>query len=233
MNETCCIRAKGILFDLDGTLVDTAPDFLHCINLLRQNENRPLLLMETLRPVISNGAQAMIEQSFPEHCEADRNRLKTQFLALYAENIGNHSTVFPTLNTLLDLLDEQNTPWGVVTNKPMHFTEPLLAKLGLLNRCSAVICPDHVTHSKPDPEGLLLACQQLQLTSKECIYIGDHRRDIEAGINAEMKTIGALYGYIDEKDNPKLWSADYLASTPDDILNWLYHNNAQGQQNHV
>lgn len=217
----------AIFFDLDGTLVDTAPDFLYAINTLRTKEHLTPMTMLQLKGAVSNGAKAMIALAFSDKHTEEQDILREEFLAFYQQNVGMKSRLFKDMHTLLKWTIDQNIPWGVVTNKPWCYTEPLLEQLGLSEQCRVAICPDHIKQTKPDPEGLLKACQQLSVNPENCVFVGDHYRDIAAGINANMQTIGALYGYIDEQENTNDWSADYLAESPTDILNWLLQHNEQ------
>lgn len=215
-------QRAGVFFDLDGTLVDTAPDFHLAINRLRQEENLPELSLAEFRTVVSEGSVAMISAAFqhiddPQGLESLRQRL----LAFYLDNIATHSRLFDGMSETLSWLDNNHIPWGIVTNKPWLYTNPLLAALELSERSHCIICPDHVSQTKPDPEGLLAACQQSDTTPELSIYVGDHRRDIEAGQNAGMTTVGAAYGYLHPDETPESWQADFLTSTPTAILPWL------------
>lgn len=213
---------QAVFFDLDGTLVDTAPDFLLAINKLRLEEGLETLPMEQLRQVVSNGSASMIEASFavsPESKEFES--LRQRLLDYYLEDIATHSELFPAMANLLHWLETEQIAWGIVTNKPWRYTEPLLQRLKLSERTASVVCPDHVANNKPDPEGLWLAAQQANAAPNQCIYVGDHLRDIQAGKNAGMRTITALYGYLDGTDQPAEWNADFMAESPAAILNWL------------
>jgi phosphoglycolate phosphatase len=212
-------KPDAVLFDLDGTLLDTAPDFHWVINTLLATHNREPIDYHALRKHVSEGSIAMIKAAFhrPEDCEMHAE-LQQQMLTLYAEHSGTDSQLFPGINTLLDSLEDANIPWGIVTNKPERFTLPTLATFKLLDRSQSTICPEHVQHTKPHPESLLLACRQLRAAPENSIYIGDHVRDIEAGKRANMFTIAALYGYIKETEQPKNWKADYYVEDVDGIL---------------
>lgn len=218
---------EAIFFDLDGTLVDTAPDFLYAINTLRHTEQLSPMTMMELRGTVSDGAKAMINLAFSDKTLEEQDNLRQEFLTFYQNNVAAKSYLFEGMSTLLSWAKEQNIPWGVVTNKPWCYTELLLERLGLSESCAVTICPDHIQQSKPNPEGLLKACQQLRKSPEHCIYVGDHHRDIAAGINAKMQTIGALYGYINDQEDANNWSADYLAESPTDILNWLLQRHKQ------
>ncbi|WP_211828605.1 HAD family hydrolase [Kistimonas asteriae] len=218
---------NAVLFDLDGTLLDTADDFIHVLNAMLAEDNRPPLPSPIIRANVSNGSRAMVTlaygltESAPDFT-AYRNRFLERY-ALHIEDLQRAST--PSLYTgipeLLTAIEAHNLPWGIVTNKPRHLAEPLLEQLQLGRRSSALVCPDDVRRSKPDPESLWLACEQLDCEASRCIYIGDHKRDIDAGRSAGMTTIAALYGFIPDTDDPLDWAADYNAEQPDHILEWL------------
>ena len=203
-------RPTAILFDLDGTLIDTAPDF-HCvINQLLIEEQRPTVSYEFLRHYVSNGARAMVEAAFnATENTTDFDRLHAQMLELYLQHLDVESQLFPGLENCLAWLEELDIPWGVVTNKPELYTTPLMRGLGLINNASCIICPDHVSEKKPHPESLFLACQQINCAPEQAVYVGDHIRDIEAGRRAGMLTIGATYGYLNQQEDPHSWQADH------------------------
>ena len=169
--------------------------------------------------MVSDGARAMVSlaldmpQDHPEF-EARRQR----FLDLYAEDLGFATAPFPGIQSLLTALAESGRRWGISTNKPSYLAEPLMQRIGLAPPAASLVCPDHVSRPKPDPEPLLLNCEQLACEVHEVIYIGDHRRDIEAGRAAGMYTIAAAYGYIHAEDDPHEWGADTVADTPQALL---------------
>ena len=217
----------SVLFDLDGTLLDTATDFFGAINRLRKEEGLPDGDYKSIRHTASNGAAALIDLNFQVDRNSDKFReLHQRLLRHYEKHIADTTLLFEGLDTLLNWLDNQKIKWGIVTNKPDRFTTPLLQQLELYDRCATVVCPDHVTHSKPHPEPLLLACRQLNTLPSETIYIGDHYRDIEAGQRAGMRTISALYGYLSPEDKPEEWNATFSAASPADILEWLQRQNS-------
>ena len=207
----------AVLFDLDGTLIDTAPDFIRCLNQLRQQHGMPALPAEQIRRSVSNGARAMIRVGFglePEHEGYPEKH--TAFLDLYELGVAVETTLFPGMDVLLSSLESRGIPWGIVTNKPARFAVPLIEALDLAQRCAALICPDHVAERKPHPESLLLACRQIQVEPIKSVYVGDHERDIEAGRNAGMHTIAVRYGYIEQPETVDLWQADRIADTVSD-----------------
>lgn len=213
---------SAVLFDLDGTLIDTAPDFIRCLNELRQQHGLPALPAEHIRQSVSNGARAMVKVGFglePEH--PDYTGKHTAFLDLYEAGVAVETCLFDGMETLLQSLENRRIPWGIVTNKPVRFAAPLVQALGLDERCASLICPDHVVQRKPDPEPLFLACQQIGADPARAVYVGDHERDIESGRNAGMKTIAVRYGYIEEPETVDLWQADIIADTVIDLAKLL------------
>jgi len=211
----------AVLFDLDGTLVDTAPDFISVVNLLRQEENLSPLGDDAIRKQVSNGARALITLAFElKEGETGFDAMRQRLLDLYIKNLSVKSCLFEGGDKLLAFLEDNNIPWGIATNKPSLYAVPLIKDLGL--NCGSLICPDHVTRSKPDPEALHKAAAELNVLSDRCLYVGDHRRDIEAGKNAGMKTVAALYGYIDDNDSPTDWQADYNINSMTEIESILF-----------
>lgn len=209
-----------ILFDLDGTLLDTSYDFAYALNQTCRDFNQPPMRYQDIRKVVSQGGLAMTQLAFPQ-AEGDALEERRQhFLKVYFDNIDNQTQLFPGLEPGLNRLAENNIPWGIVTNKPTWLTEKLLAKLSFPSQPLSVICGDTLSVRKPHPDPLLLAAKQCQVAPDHCLYIGDHPRDIEAGINAGMKTASALFGYLpeqnaNESENP--WPADFHFETPFEI----------------
>lgn len=204
-------KPAAVLFDLDGTLIDTAPDFHAVINqLLSENQRQPVSY-DFLRRYVSNGARAMVCAAFDisEHSPGF-SELHQRMLDLYLQHLNVDTRPFPGITALLSWFGELNIPWGVVTNKPELYTTPVMQGLNLQPAASSIICPDHVTDKKPHPESLHLACQQIGVNADQCIYIGDHQRDIEAGRRAGMRTIAVSYGYIDEGEDINRWQSDHL-----------------------
>lgn len=209
------LSVAAILFDLDGTLVDTAPDFIRVLNQVRQEEGLTPLPHALIRDQVSNGARALIRLGFNiEEGDSQHCRLLNRLLKLYSEGLAQESCLFADLGDFLDALDARRIPWGVVTNKPSIYTFPLLQQLGLLARCGAVICPDHVTHKKPHAEPTLKACEQIGVDPTKSWYVGDHVRDIESGRNAGCKTIAAAWGYLSADENINGWQPDFIFNTP-------------------
>jgi phosphoglycolate phosphatase len=202
----------GIFFDLDGTLVDTAPDMVAVLTSLQQDNGGTPVPYGLARASVSHGAAGLIKLGFPAAVEHERNRLLQEFLDRYEQAICIDSALFPGMPELLALLESHGRPWGVVTNKPERMTEPLLRKLGLSERMACVVSGDTLPQRKPHPAPLLLACERSGVEPGRSIYVGDDARDIMAGRAAGMTTIAATYGYIVAEDNPQLWEADYIAA---------------------
>lgn len=216
------IRPNAVLFDLDGTLIDTAPDFVRCLNAVRERYNLPHLPEPEIREAVSDGARAMIQVGFglsPD--DEDYFDRHSEFLDLYESEVAVETRLFPKMDAVLAWLEEKRIPWGIVTNKPRRFSVPLLHALDLSDRCDTLICPDDVTERKPHPESLLLATELLNVEPKNCIYIGDHVRDIEAGRRAGMTTIAARYGYVRHPGSIKDWQADYIVDSAGHLLDLL------------
>lgn len=227
-----------VFFDLDGTLLDTAPDFAHALNKLRAKINLPPLSPEVIRPAVSEGVSHLINVSFElksGHPQSESLRTKTHdaespcanmldadslcadFLKLYEQDICRFTQPFPGILILLNNLEKQHIPWGIVTNKPAYLTNPLLNKLSLKDRAACVVSGDTTPHKKPHPAPLFYACNVLNVPPEDCIYIGDAARDIEAGQAAGMTTIGALFGYITDIQAAKQWGADHYVHTVEEL----------------
>lgn len=212
MNST---TPKAVLFDLDGTLLDTAPDFIRTLNQLRVDYGMAELPNDLIRSQVSNGARALIQLGFGlQEGDPGFDDYLTTFLDRYLAALAVETRLFDDLDGVLVELEQRRIPWGVVTNKPSRYTDPLMHELALATRCAVSICPDHVQHRKPHPEPVLLACQRLEIAPSDTWYIGDHARDIEAGRRAGCTTVGVLWGYLDAQENPRDWGADHLISSP-------------------
>ena len=211
-----------VLFDLDGTLADTGPDLADALNVVLAERNQPTLPYDRVRPHVSHGANAMLKLGFgltPDH--DGFLPLRERFLAIYRDNIARHTRLFPGMDTVLDTLEARQLRWGVVTNKPGWLTEPLMRELGLAHRAACIVSGDTTANRKPHPEPMLYACRVTASLAPQCLYIGDARRDIEAGRRAGMATLAALFGYIGEDDLPEQWGADDMIEKPEQILEWL------------
>lgn len=210
---------QGVFFDLDGTLVDTAPDLGGALNRLLEQTRRPALPLATLRPHVSGGARALLRVGFgitPED-EAYAEYLE-RFLTIYQAHICDESTLFPGMDEVLDTLDARRIPWGIVTNKAERFTTPLVARLGLAQRSASTVSGDTAARPKPAADPLLLAAEQAGVEATRSIYIGDDLRDIEAGRAAGMATIIAAWGYLGSGPKIDTWGADKTLQTPKEIL---------------
>jgi phosphoglycolate phosphatase len=212
---------RTVLFDLDGTLADTAPDLAHTLNTLLAEEGRAPLAYETIRPEVSHGAGALVRLGFGEVAGADLERLRGRFLSLYTENLVRETRLFPGMSELLTEIKRRGLNWGIVTNKPAFLTEPLMARLGLPWSPASIVSGDSTNNRKPHPEPMLLACTQAGSEPAQCLYVGDAERDIEAGRRAGMRTLVALFGYISQGERPERWGADGLIRAPREVLNWL------------
>lgn len=210
-------KIKTVLFDLDGTLADTAPDLANALNHVLKLHNYDPLSYETIRPFVSHGGAALVTLGFGKaHPKFDT--IYKELVAHYKANIANETTLFPGMNELLLELEDKNISWGVVTNKPAWLTEPLLDALNLTSRTVSIVSGDTLEQRKPHPAPILLACNQAGNAAHECLYIGDAERDIEAGNAAGMLSIVALFGYIAESDSPETWGAHALINHPNEII---------------
>jgi len=215
-------KINTVLFDLDGTLIDTAPDMAAALDILCDEENQTRLAFNKVRPFVSNGSVALVKLAFGDALDAAiLDRLKTRYLEIYQDHLTVHSQLFDEMSTLLIQLEKNNIKWGVVTNKPGWLTEPLMESLGLHQRAACIVSSDSTQNRKPHPEPMYYACELADSKPDECVYIGDAQRDIEAGQNAGMKTIIAAYGYISETENIDNWHADYCIQSPSQIFELL------------
>jgi 2-phosphoglycolate phosphatase len=208
----------AVIFDLDGTLIDTAEEFVVVVQALRAEHSLEAMDAELIRANVSNGARVLtrlalgLEESSPEF-----DRKWQRLLTLYSEVIGTSACLYPGVQQLIETFAERGIAWGIATNKPRAYTEPLLKKLNLSPAPGSVVCPDDVTDRKPHPESLYLNCRELNCLPAESIYVGDHRRDIEAGRRAGMYTVAAAYGYIEDHDDPTTWGASATVNDSNDL----------------
>ena len=215
-------KINTVLFDLDGTLIDTAPDMAAALDTLCKEENIDILPYDIVRPHVSHGSVALVKLAFGNELNDETlNRLKHRYLEIYKDNIAISSVLFDGMNHVLNQLEKTNIKWGVVTNKPGWLTIPLMQALALDQRASCIVSGDSTENRKPHPEPMHYACELASSKPEECIYVGDAQRDIEAGNNANMKTIIALYGYIDSTEDITKWNANELIQSPSEILNHL------------
>jgi len=209
---------EHILFDLDGTLADTADDLANALNAIRLKHGLTTLPNEVIRPTVSLGGNAMIKLAFDlEEGDTGFELIRDEFLNYYRANIAQETCLFEGMEELLNSLESENKPWGIVTNKPSWLTDPLVKAMSLDKRAACLISGDTLEHRKPHPAPILHACKLMQSNPATTIYIGDAQRDIEAGRRAGTKTLIALYGYIDDGDNPADWRADGMVSSPFEI----------------
>ena len=218
-----CRKVKLILFDLDGTLIDTAPDMGGALNNLLIEEKYQPLPLEQIRPFVSQGGLVLTRLGFASKvAEAEIEPLRLRFLDHYRTIVADNSRLFDGMATILEQIETRAIPWGIVTNKPERYTLEILRRKPINPAPQTIICPDHVRHTKPDPEPILLACAELGVAPENCVYVGDHLRDIEAGLRAGCTTIAALYGYLSETDKPEDWGAHHQVNNAAQITNILF-----------
>ncbi len=211
-----------VLFDLDGTLVDTAPDLIACLNKALAVYGYPLAEVGKVTPYISYGAAAMIKASVGGSAnDSQQADILETALNFYQNNIAEHSQFFAGILDTLALIEDEGLKWGVVTNKRKRFTEPLMAALGLTARAACIVSGDSTAYPKPHVEPMLTACRIAGVSPQQCVYIGDANHDIIAGNNAQMKTLAALYGYLKPDDQPETWGADALIASPGHLSDWI------------
>jgi len=216
------ITPQAVLFDLDGTLLDTAADLGAALNAMLRQRKCAELPFHIIRPLASHGSRGLLQRGFGPGFNADTEKtLRDEFLARYAANIAEHTHYFAGIEALLTALNERQIKIGIVTNKPHAYTMPLLAHFPLLKQLPSIVSGDTLSVAKPHPGPLLLAAEQLKCNAEECWYVGDAERDIEAGNRANMTTIVADWGYIGEADQPEHWGADLRLKQPLDLLGLL------------
>lgn len=236
-------QLRAVIFDLDGTLVDTADEFVVVVQALRAEHGLGEMDPVRIRASVSNGARALVNLGLGIDFEAPEFESKRlRLLELYSEVLGSAARPYAGIPPLLEALEERGIRWGVATNKPRAYAEPLLQRLGMLpvgahsvgdsirpqsgllpgpNPCGSLVCPDDVNNRKPHPESLYLNCRELDCAPHEAIYVGDHLRDVEAGRNAGMYTVAAAYGYIEPDDDPQGWGADALVNCSTELSNLI------------
>jgi len=213
---------RTVLFDLDGTLADTAPDLAYALNCLLREQERSPLPFERIRPVVSHGATALVKLGFEVDPEEPLfSALRDRLLSLYQQHLARETRLFSGMAELLAFIEQQGMNWGVVTNKPAFLTQPLMAALELSERAVCIVSGDTTANKKPHPEPLLHACRQAGSAAGQCLYVGDAERDVRAGYRAGMHTLVAMFGYIGDEDRPEDWGADALVTTPGDIIAWI------------
>ncbi len=218
---------QAVFFDLDGTLIDSFNDLAFALNLLLSKHNKPSIPIQEVKKYVSSGVAGLLNCAFSITTHHPQfSELKEQYLTIYKQKISQQCTscLYPGITTLLNELYEKAIPWGVVTNKLRHLAEILLEQTKIIEQCRVLVASDDVDKPKPSPQSLLKACGTLRCQPECCVYIGDHQRDIIAGKSAHMLTISAIYGYVQENEDPYRWGATYNAKNPADILYWLEQN---------
>jgi len=210
-----------VLFDLDGTLLDTSYDFSYALNLLCDQHQITAPSYDLVRNTVSQGGAAVTALAFDPEKHPDFEAKRQAFLGLYKQHINLHTHIFPGLEAGLIHLAASNIPWGIVTNKPQGLTEHLLSHFSFPSPPKTVICGDTLAVKKPHPKPMLLAASECATAPERCLYLGDHPRDIEAGINAGMQTGAVLFGYMPPEKMTNLAQADFIFRTPYDITNFL------------
>lgn len=210
--------APLVLFDLDGTLVDSAVDLLEAMNVILAREGRAPLSLAQLRPVVSKGGRAMLGVAFPELEAAQREAFLQPFLDVYADAVARHSTPFDGVEEVLASIERAGSRWGIVTNKPHYLAEGVVGSMGWTRRCATLLGGDSLPRKKPEPDQLLHACAQLQVPATRCVYVGDDERDIVAARAAGMASVAAMWGYRLGHETPSAWGADRIAERPRDLL---------------
>ena len=222
MPEPHPARNGAVLFDLDGTFADTAPDMAAALQKLLALHGRAPLPFEQVRPFCSYGARGILKLGFGlEPDDADFEPLRLQYLDIYAAALVEATTPFPGIAELVEALEQRRMPWGIVTNKPTYLTLPLMERIGYLERAACVVCGDTTPRPKPHPDPMLHACALIAVEPARCWYLGDAERDIRAGLAAGMGTLAARFGYIEPEDDPATWGAHGLVDHPLEVLSWL------------
>jgi 2-phosphoglycolate phosphatase len=216
------LNVRAVLFDLDGTLADTAGDLAGALNRVRADRSLPPMPLHLLRPHASHGARGMLGAGMGIGRESpDFELLRDSFLDYYAAALCEETRLFEDAEKVLSEIERRGLRWGIVTNKATRFTLPLLERLALSTRTVAVICGDTTANTKPHPEPLLAAALALEVEAADCLYVGDAERDIIAGRAAGMKTLIAIYGYLGADDTPEHWAADGVIHSLPEVLEWL------------
>lgn len=213
---------EAVLFDLDGTLADTAPDLGGVVNMMREEEKLAALPLELLRPYVSQGVRGLLQAGFGMTADhPDYERRSERFLELYASNICARTRLFAGISELLVALEAADIPWGIVTNKRERFTLPLVAALGLSERTACVVSGDTTAAPKPSPLPILYACERLACRPQQALYVGDDRRDVEAGRAAGTLTAIVSYGYLGDGGPLETWNADFIADHPAQLQDYV------------
>ena len=205
---------RAALFDLDGTLLDSAPDMLATANRMRASRGVGAMTLDVLRPHVSKGARAMLAAAFPEMEQGSREALVPEFLAIYQQELGRHSLLFDGVADMLEALEQAGSVWGIVTNKPEYLARDILPQLGWESRCAVLIAGDTLAEKKPHPLPLQVASERIGIAIADCVYVGDDERDIQSARAAGMPSIAALWGYRQAHEEPALWLADVMVQLP-------------------
>jgi len=209
---------RAALFDLDGTLLDSAPDMLATANRMRASRGVDPMTLDALRPHVSKGARAMLAAAFPDMEQGPREALVPEFLTIYQEELGRRSVLFDGVAEMLDALEAAGSTWGIVTNKPEYLARDILPQLGWSDRCAVLIGGDTLAEKKPHPLPLQVAAERIGIAIVDCVYVGDDERDIQASRAAGMPSIAALWGYRQAQEVPAEWGADVMCETPDELI---------------
>ncbi len=223
--KTMPTDVQGVLFDLDGTLLDSAIDLHAALVALCAEEGEPPPAFEPVREVVSRGSRAILERGFPNRDADQRLALVPRYLEIYQRDIANHTRPFEGIDELLALIESQGIKWGIVTNKPGFLTDQLVTYLGWAARAAAVVSGDTLPVKKPDPAPVHLACEQAGLDPSKCLFVGDDRRDVLAGAAAGMYTVAVAWGYLDG-GNPHEWQADCVIDAPSQLTRMLRREQA-------
>ena len=217
-------QIRTVLFDLDGTLVNTAPDLANALNAVLEHHNHPVVPLANVAPLISTGAAGMLNYALGDIPEQRKQQLVNELVEHYHLHIADNSQLYPEMETVLQQMEQRGLKWGVVTNKVTRLTESLLDKLNLTKRAACIISGDTTKHSKPHPAPLLEACRITDTLPSKCVYIGDAKSDIEAAQRALMPSLAAAYGFIGTDDQPHLWGANAVVNNANQILDWVTQN---------
>jgi N-acetyl-D-muramate 6-phosphate phosphatase len=216
------LQCRAVLFDLDGTLIDSAPDLAGAANDMRVARGLSPLPYAQLRPMVGSGARGMVGRAFDVvPGDAEFESLRDQFLSRYEERMAHETRVFKSMAPVLERLRSRDMPWGIVTNKATRFSKPLVAAMGLHEGAATLVSGDTTPHAKPHPAPLIEAARRMGLAAADCIYVGDDLRDIQAGRAAGMATVAAAWGYLGEGESIEAWGADHIIQLPSELLTLL------------
>jgi 2-phosphoglycolate phosphatase len=219
-NENKNTHIAAVLFDLDGTLMNTAPDFYTTLHILCDRHQVKRLSEQEIRENVSDGSRALTRLCFPNVDSTTQafEALRLELLRVYEDEVGKASVLFPEISDIINYMDDADIPWGIVTNKPRLYTELLLQRTELAQTCKVLVCADDLKKAKPDPEGILKACETLAVKPEQCIYVGDHERDIIAGKAAGCPTAIVSFGYFEDGLDYSAWGADYEITSLDSFV---------------